>query len=50
MINFCKFQGFGNDYLVLAASDLANVESIENFAKEICDRHYGVGADGIAIW
>ena len=50
MINFCKFQGFGNDYLVFAADDLALIESVENFAKEICDRHYGVGADGIAIW
>lgn len=50
MIEFCKFQGFGNDYLVFAAEDLKNVSSVPDFARRVCDRHFGVGADGIAVW
>jgi len=48
-IKFCKFQGFGNDYLVFEAEQLAEVDDLGSFAKRICNRHYGAGADGIAI-
>lgn len=48
-MQFCKFHGFGNDYLVLEAENLKSVKSLSDFARQICDRHYGVGADGIAI-
>ena len=50
MIKFCKFHGFGNDYLVVAAEDLENIESLADFARRICERHRGVGADGLAIY
>lgn len=50
LIKFTKFHGFGNDYLVLAAEDLAKIESLADFAVRICDRHRGVGADGLAIF
>lgn len=46
---FCKFHGFGNDYLVLEAESLTKIKSLSDFARQICDRHYGVGADGIAV-
>ncbi|MEP7039915.1 MAG: diaminopimelate epimerase [Acidobacteriota bacterium] len=48
-INFCKFHGFGNDYIVIEAGELADVENIGDFTKKICHRHTGVGGDGIAI-
>lgn len=48
-MQFCKFHGFGNDYLVLEAESLTQIKSLSDFARQICDRHYGVGADGIAI-
>lgn len=50
MIKFCKFHGFGNDYLVIAAQDLESIESLADFAQKICERHRGVGADGLAIY
>lgn len=50
MINFCKFQGFGNDYLVIAADQLRAADSIGKFAQKICDRDHGIGSDGIAVW
>ena len=46
---FTKFQGFGNDYIVFEAEQLAGVSSLGELARSICNRHYGAGADGIAI-
>jgi len=46
---FTKFHGLGNDYLVLEAQQLADVENLGEFARRICNRHYGAGGDGIAI-
>lgn len=48
-MRFIKFHGFGNDYLVFEEEQLAGVYSLADFARRICDRHYGAGADGIAI-
>ena len=49
-LRFTKFHGYGNDYLVLEAGAVAaEVLNLNVFAREICNRHYGAGADGIAI-
>lgn len=47
--SFIKFHGFGNDYIVIEAERLAPIASLGNFARQICNRHYGAGADGIAV-
>ena len=46
---FIKFHGFGNDYIVIESSQLASVQNLGDFARRICDRHYGAGGDGIAV-
>src|SRR5256884_3856551 len=46
---FTKFQGFGNDYIVFEAAQLTTVVDLGSFARRICNRHYGAGADGIAV-
>jgi diaminopimelate epimerase len=46
---FTKFHGLGNDYLVIEAADLRHVDDLGEFARRICNRHYGAGGDGIAI-
>jgi diaminopimelate epimerase len=48
---FVKFHGFGNDYIVIESTDLgiAEVSDLGEFARRICNRHYGAGADGIAV-
>jgi len=51
---FTKFHGFGNDYIVIQSAELASAgvsdtSALSNFAKGICNRHYGAGADGIAV-
>jgi diaminopimelate epimerase len=46
---FTKFHGYGNDYIVFEAAQLTEVSDLGNFARRICNRHYGAGADGIAV-
>jgi len=46
---FTKFHGLGNDYLVIEGEQLAGVGDLGEFARRICNRHYGAGGDGIAI-
>jgi len=48
-INFCKFHGFGNDYIVFEAESLRGISSIEDFARKVCHRNTGIGGDGIAV-
>jgi diaminopimelate epimerase len=47
--SFIKFHGFGNDYIVIESDELAGFADLGEFARRICNRHYGAGADGIAI-
>jgi len=46
---FTKFHGYGNDYLVFEAEQLSQAGDLGQFARCICNRHYGAGADGIAV-
>jgi diaminopimelate epimerase len=48
-IPFCKFHGFGNDYIVLERSHVPADADLSQLARQICDRHTGAGADGIAV-
>lgn len=46
-VTFAKFHGLGNDFIVANGRGLeANVGAL---AKSICERHTGVGADGLLI-
>ena len=48
-MDFIKFHGYGNDYLVFEAERLTGVDSLNDFARRVCERHYGAGADGVAL-
>jgi diaminopimelate epimerase len=48
-IPFCKFHGFGNDYIVIEREKIPQSISLPDLALSICHRHTGVGSDGIAI-
>jgi diaminopimelate epimerase len=48
-LRFTKFHGYGNDYIVFEAEQLAGIGDLGDFARRICNRHYGAGADGIAV-
>ena len=45
---FTKMQCVGNDFLILNGfNDI--IEISENLPVKVCDRHFGIGADGFAI-
>ena len=44
--NYTKFHGLGNDFLVTSERTTGDLSSL---AKSICDRHTGVGADGLLL-
>jgi len=48
-MRFVKAHGYGNDYLVFEAGELRAVGSLSEFARRVCDRHFGAGGDGIAV-
>src|SRR6185436_6671037 len=47
---FYKFQALGNDFLIIRESELRKLtDDYESFARQICDRHFGAGADGVEL-
>lgn len=50
MIRYSKYHGCGNDFVILAATDVFAYEnSYPDLARQICHRQLGVGADGLII-
>lgn len=47
-IPFTKAHGCGNDFLIVPA-DAAGGASGARLARDICDRHFGIGADGLYL-
>lgn len=45
---FTKMHGLGNDYVCINCFR-ERVEDPPGFAKALCDRHYGIGADGLIL-
>ena len=45
-----KMQGCGNDFAIVEYSEYKKTGmDMSEFAKKICDRHFGIGADGLII-
>jgi len=49
MIAFSKAHAYGNDFLYVRA-DEARGCAPDALARRLCDRHVGVGADGLILW
>jgi diaminopimelate epimerase len=47
-MRFTKMQGCGNDFLVFDPGEVEE-EDLPDLARRACDRHFGVGADGILV-
>ena len=45
LIRLTKYEALGNDYLVW--DQPASIERLARLAPQICDRHLGIGSDGI---
>ena len=46
MRNFEKWQGCGNDFVIIDSRGNGLIDSPEKISR-ICDRHFGIGADGV---
>ena len=51
MVKFEKYQGAGNDFIIVNEKDLIEkgIPDYNQFASEVCCRHFGIGADGLLI-
>ena len=50
LLNFTKMQGLGNDFIILDYEEFQKSEMpIEKLAIKLCDRHFGIGADGLIV-
>lgn len=48
-MQFSKYHALGNDYLVIDAKNMSKALT-PALIRWICDRHYGVGSDGLLVW
>ena len=49
-IKITKMQGCGNDFVILDYEEFQKLNlSMSEVAKKLCDRHFGIGADGLII-
>lgn len=48
-MRFVKMHGIGNDFVLVRDSELKNVDELGQLAREMCDRHFGIGADGLIV-
>lgn len=53
VVRFTKAHGAGNDFVIVERRELSEIgigaEALPDFAAKICDRRYGVGADGLEV-
>ena len=49
-LNLVKAHAFGNDFLLVRAGDIAPGEDRAALARATCERHRGIGADGLIAY
>jgi diaminopimelate epimerase len=48
MINFYKYEGCGNDFIMINNLN-GDINLGPDYIKSLCDRHFGIGADGLIL-
>jgi len=48
-LDFAKAHAYGNDFIYVRA-DAVGLESAGDLARELCDRHAGIGGDGLILY
>ena len=44
--HFSKYHGLGNDFIIFdGINQRINVDDLAGIAAQLCNRHYGIGAD-----
>ncbi|MBI2252202.1 MAG: diaminopimelate epimerase [Armatimonadetes bacterium] len=47
-MNFSKIEGLGNDFILVEEKDIPSF-GLSPLIRKICDRHFGIGADGLIV-
>jgi diaminopimelate epimerase len=48
-IRLVKAHAYGNDFLIVAATEVAAIDDLADLARRACNRHRGLGADGLML-
>jgi len=48
-VRFCKVHGIGNDFIIVDGIKEKLPQEIRHAAVKLCDRHFGIGADGLVL-
>ncbi len=48
IIGFAKYEGTGNDFIIIDAREF-DFDFPPEFVAALCDRHFGIGADGLML-
>ena len=48
-MRFEKWQALANDYVIVEAGELGGAEPSPELVRALCDRHTGIGADGVLV-
>ena len=49
-MNLIKAHALGNDFLLIDAAQIASDRNVSDLARDVCERHRGIGADGLLIF
>lgn len=48
-LHFAKWQGTGNDFILIDDRDRSFPENDLDLVRRLCDRHFGIGSDGLVL-
>jgi diaminopimelate epimerase len=49
MLRFTKAQAYGNDFVYVRRDDVRSA-ALDDLARQMCNRHSGIGADGLIVY
>ncbi len=49
VLRLVKAHAYGNDFLIARTADVARARDLADLARRACERHRGIGADGLLI-
>lgn len=49
-IPFVKAEATGNDFIFIPEKYISSKEGRASLVEKVCDRHFGVGSDGVVFW